>query len=102
MDALKLMKRLRAERKALAEIVTAPMTVDRATVPVRETNQGTKGALAAAAPVSLDGTDRDLWRDEALLARTWSIGGRELTFLEDPMGRFAAGNGATLWCVNAT
>lgn len=101
MDGLKLINKLREERGGKAKRVS---NSKKATEEVE---------------VSVEPADRALWDADALLVRRlfkwktdrisvpfreastsvrrWEVGGRTLKFLEDPMGTFQAGNGATLW-----
>jgi hypothetical protein len=87
MDALQLLKKLREEKNSKSQTI--------------RNTESTKNIEASAVgdrcPVSSSIADRALWESDCLLVRRWGIGGRELQLFEDPLGKFQAGNGATLW-----
>ena len=85
MDALKLLKRLRAEK------ATAVAAAESAAPQAPPDN-------SAKSPDNEP--DREIWEKESLLVREWQVGEHLLRVYEDPCGTYAAGNGATLWSVS--
>ena len=96
MDGLKLLRKLKAERRQQQQgnaTTTAAAAAPTATAPPPEEEP----AAAQQQPRQPEGPRRDFWENEDLLLRTFQVNDKTIKLLEDPLGKFAAGNGATLW-----
>jgi predicted nicotinamide N-methyase len=101
-DALALLKKLRRERKEAENSDNGAGSASNA--PPQQKADATHADGDSTAIGCKDTKAKSIWDEESLFTRSWEVyAGDEtestqtLRLLEDPTGKFAAGNGATLW-----